>query len=471
MKFLDYINRISCTYIMSAKVTSDEVENTIARGLWSIYDLEELKVLKDKSELGNSLRKSIASTINRELKATKVVNDALGKNSTLFNAYIGSEPSSFERFAKMINILSDANKMNRAFTAAFIDGIKASKGIFEKMNVEMPSYVQESEKRKLGDKLKGFANQIRGLDSKNRDGPTTTDDQRERMRKAFLGGAGGAGARSSGGRSTGGQRGTNPQYTGASDADLSQRFFNANIPGIGPVGPDGQIQRGIVQNAGGGTLDTEIRQRPQAVGTPGTSNFAGEGSDFVAVGPQSVNTAKKTYRLTLPIADAPNLETSQQDNLQSDALFEAFSWVPDGYGLGVENKLHALNRQNETLRYGMEQLFDPRPHVEYAHPRPLPPQFTDDVGPQSLIKEYTHKVRDIREKEKTTSALGKRPLDVMEDVYEQHASAKGLPFPRKAAWCRPVIVKSKTSFMPSIRPPELSTMSGNDSMLFTYQGI
>ncbi len=452
---------------MSVEVTSAEIVNTIARGLWSIYNLDELKVLSDKSELGNSLRKSIASTINTELKATEEVNVAFTKNSTLRQTFTASDPNSFERFASLINILSDAGLMNRSFTNAFVQGINNSADIFVQMGVKKPSY-SEAGLRVLRSKVNAFAGQIRGLDPNNTDGPPTRNDQRDRMRKAFFGGAG---ARSSGGRSSGGQRGTSSQYAGASDADLSQRFFNANIPGVGPVGPDGQIQRGIVQNAGGGTLDTEIRQRPQAVGTPGTSNFSGEGSDFVAVGPQSVNTAKKTYRLTLPVADAPNLQTSQQDNLQSDALFEAFSWVPDGYGLGVENKLHALNRQNEALRYGMEQLFDPRPHVEYAHPRPIPPQFVDDVGPQNLIKEYTHRVRDIREKEKTTSALGKRPLAVMEDVYEQHASAKGLPFPRKAAWCRPVIAKSKSSFMPSIRPAELSTMSGNDSMLFTYQGI
>ena len=449
-----------------------DVTKTLATGLWSIYDLKSLEFLKEKSESGNKLRISIASSINSDLGASKLIEKGLANDASKAKAYDATLPDSFERFTLTMQLLSDANALNDTFTTAFLSALGKTKPI---AGDDMNKLTSARGRLELKQKLTKFVGVIRGIKPTHGNIKQVESDGVKRLREAWssaLGGkSSGAGTGTGSGTSSGSRRGTNSQNASASDEDLSKRFFEANIPGIGPVGPDGRIQRGIVENAGGGQLDTVIKQRPQAVGKPGTDNFSAENSDFVAIGPQSVNTAKKTYRLTLPIADSQNVETSPQENLQSDALFEAFSWVPDGHGLGVENKLHALNRQSEALRFGMEPLYEPRPQVEYAHPRPLPGQFTDDVGAQALIKEYTHKVRNIREEQKTTSTLGKRPLAVMEDDYHQHDSAKQLPTPHKASWCRPVIAPVASTLKPAIRAPELSTISGNDSMLFTYQGI
>lgn len=255
-----------------------------------------------------------------------------------------------------------------------------------------------------------------------------------------------------------------PTGEGGDQTPLSD-LIDSRPRGIGPTDRYGIPSRGATTNVGGGLLDTtttRIREDDPEGRAPG--------GDTIATGPQSVESARKVYRASLPVAGSDAVAMDEEDNLQSDALFEAFSWVPDGYGLGKNNRLHNLNRQNDNIRYGIESLYDPRREQEYANPHNMPPQFEDDRGARQLISDFTQKVRKKREAERSTDLVSKKPLKIFDDAYHRDISFQSLPTSRYPVWSKPII-KTKSSFNPTIRPPEVSHFAGVDKAKFTYQSI
>lgn len=185
------------------------------------------------------------------------------------------------------------------------------------------------------------------------------------------------------------------------------------IPGLGVVGAGGQLNRGIVTNVGGGILDTELKTDDKG--------------DYVSQGPKDVQTATKTLRPKFDIAGGEDVRPNAADNLQSDALFEAFSWVPDGYGLGPYNNLHLLNKQNDQLRFGMESLYQPRMYQEYNPPRHMPRPFADDLSLQELEMEYARRVGISMMETQSVESQQRKPTNVLMDDYNANPSSQDLP--------------------------------------------
>lgn len=175
----------------------------------------------------------------------------------------------------------------------------------------------------------------------------------------------------------------------------------------------GAQTRGIIKNAGGGMLDTRTT----------TDAY---GNDTIVQGPQSVETATKTIRAKLPAANGEMIDPNAPKNLQSDVLFEAFSWVPDGYGLGVNNRLHVLNKQHDNLRFGMERLDQPRAEQPYSHPHAMPAQFMDSVGLDD-INDAFNDIVDRKRTNKLAQEIGRATGSMaLEDDMMSMPSSKGL---------------------------------------------
>lgn len=154
---------------------------------------------------------------------------------------------------------------------------------------------------------------------------------------------------------------------------------NASAQGFDPK--TGQQTRGVITNAGGGIIDTDV----------GTDEI---GDDVITSGPQSVKTATKTLRQRYPEASAQDVQVIQGGG-DSATLFEAFSWVPEGFGLGPSNRLHRLNVQHDNLRFGMEQLDQPRKEEPLAHPHPIPYQFSDTLELRDIGREFLKTVNSF----------------------------------------------------------------------------
>lgn len=255
----------------------------------------------------------------------------------------------------------------------------------------------------------------------------------------------------------------NPTSIGALQDEIlrksQQRAAGARvIPGVGIVDQLNNLSKGITHNAGGGPIDTQIESK------------VGEG-DRVVLGPLSVDTSQNTLRASLPVAGGEQARPRPEDTLQSDSLFEAFSWVPDGYGLGTNNRLHQLNRQVDNVRYGMEPLMQPRDDQELAHPHPLDSRFSDMVPAKNLISEFTRRVRCKREELDAKVTAMSNPPDTQSEIYYKRSySTKGLPCPDRMNFTKPVVL-AKATLRRAYAEPAMSAKTHRDPVVNTLHTI
>lgn len=197
------------------------------------------------------------------------------------------------------------------------------------------------------------------------------------------------------------------------------------VEGLGYKGLDGSFSRGPTTNVGGGRLDTQV-------------STTGERGDAISQGPRSVETATKTLRSKLPIAGGEEVQPTPQDNLQSDALFEAFSFVPDGYGQGENNSLHLQNKQNDSIRFGMEQLSQPRRLEDSNMPHHVQSKWLSAMPLQEIERIYVEKVGRHMLEQQTTQMEMVQPSHVLDNDYNLVPSYKHLPRVRPSPY-QPVV--------------------------------
>lgn len=185
------------------------------------------------------------------------------------------------------------------------------------------------------------------------------------------------------------------------------------VEGLGVVGAGGKLSKGFTTNVGGGEIDTEVEKTTKG--------------DEVTKGPQSVGVATKNLRPSFVIAGGEDVKPDEEANLQSDALFEAFSWVPDGYGLGPANNLHLMNKQNDALRFGMDPLSLPRQLVDTNMPHSFPVQWNESM-PDAMIEQFLDEQEGLEMLiEQGFLAQESNPVKVLDHDYNNFPSYKDLP--------------------------------------------
>ena len=207
---------------------------------------------------------------------------------------------------------------------------------------------------------------------------------------------------------------------------------------LGTVSATGALTRGIVRNMGGGEVDTEVD--------------SGVNGDTIIRGSQSVNTSTKTLRPSFVIAGGEHVKPDEESNMQSNALFESFSWVPDGNGLGPSNQLHLQNKQNDVFRFGMEQLSHPRRLEETGMPHPVPAQWMDAMPTQNIVQSMKLDAGMEAIKEEAIAFQTSNPIYVLDNDYNNSTSSKHLP--RQQAGPSPFegVVDNYRNFLPSYDP-------------------
>lgn len=213
------------------------------------------------------------------------------------------------------------------------------------------------------------------------------------------------------------------------------------IEGLGTIGPTGQLGRGLTRNIGGGLIDTTVQ--------------ADEKGDYVALGPKSATVATKNLRASLEIAGGEDVRPSAEENAQSNTLFEAFSWVPDGYGLGPYNHLHLMNKQNDQLRFGMEEMFQPRLDSPANEPRPMPRPFQNDLTFNELESEYARKIGLGLLETATIENQSKNPIRVIDNDYNLEPGSQDLPRQQSGPSPYIPVIDTHIKLMPARDPPGL----------------
>lgn len=228
------------------------------------------------------------------------------------------------------------------------------------------------------------------------------------------------------------------------------------VPGLGQVSSTGAVTKGLTQNVGGGEIDTQID----------TESAKG---DVVSVGPLSANVATKTMRASFQIAGGEEVRPDFEENLQSDALFEAFSWVPDGYGQGPNNQLHNMNKQNEAFRFGMAPLSLPRMAVDTNMTHEVPDKWSESMPDRMITQLLAEQYGEGILMEEGFLAQEQAPLRVLDNDYNRFPSHKNLPRQHVGPSPFEPVVDNTELYYPSYDPsPMVMASTGfHDSMTGT----
>lgn len=211
--------------------------------------------------------------------------------------------------------------------------------------------------------------------------------------------------------------------------------------GLGTVTGQMTLSKGVTQNAGGGTLATIVDRT--------------EAGDAIVQGPQSVDVAKAILRPQFLVAGGEEVRPNAQEEERSNILFETFSVVPDGYGLGPKNRLHLLNRQNDMLRYGAEPMYEPRVDAPINPPHPIPYGLQESFTLKELEEAYATKIGMELLKARGVSLVEKTPIGVLDDDMNTFPSSKGLKRQSRGPSPYEPVVFNIEDFLPARDPPSL----------------
>lgn len=137
--------------------------------------------------------------------------------------------------------------------------------------------------------------------------------------------------------------------------------------------------------------------------------------------------ASATLRPSFGLAGSDNLRTTPEQNLQSNALFDAFGWVPRGYGLGENNRLALRNQQNDFMRYGMEDLAQPRSYEYTNMPHHVPQQWYNYRTPDQIGQDFQYQYQKDTLEMQTAARQLANPQSVLHHEYNTMPSSRGLP--------------------------------------------
>jgi hypothetical protein len=174
------------------------------------------------------------------------------------------------------------------------------------------------------------------------------------------------------------------------------------------------------RNPGGGIYDTIIgEETPRREVVPG--------GDVITSGPKSTRVDTNTLRARYMIAGYDDVKSGELGDAQSNALFETFSWVPDGYGLGPKNRLHMLNKQHDLIRFGTEMLYQPRMYEEQNIPHAEQEMWQNELPIRTIDRSFADMLDVVQSQKIAESITRNTPMMVHDpDEWNVDASSKGL---------------------------------------------
>ena len=214
--------------------------------------------------------------------------------------------------------------------------------------------------------------------------------------------------------------------------------------GMGEFNPlTGSFMRsGEQTNAAGGTIDTRT----------GTDVELG---DVVTIGPRSVQTGRKTLRPKIPLAGSDAVKGSAMEEGMSNALFEAFSYVPDGYGLGPHNPLHLLNQSTDFIRFGVGNLAEPRSMDPANGIKNDLPMWSNDQPTTFIKAQVMDEAKNILAGASAIAMQDRQPMSTIEDSEDYNVEPSSQALPRLKPTPYETVYFNQRTFLPSTSPAGL----------------
>lgn len=201
--------------------------------------------------------------------------------------------------------------------------------------------------------------------------------------------------------------------------------FNKTAEGREAIAKVDDRQAGLARDT---ALQQEIEK--EAKYNPDVTEVAHgvDGDVVMGADAEPVYTATKTIRPTkIALAGSDLVKSTQGETIQDDILFDTFSWVPDGYGLGPYNSLHLRNKQHDLLRFGMEPMYQPRTQEEQNTCHPQPIEWENSL-PKSVLQNSFVEMLEKQEIEgRGAEVIGMVGSQIIPENVNERGSSKDLP--------------------------------------------
>lgn len=240
--------------------------------------------------------------------------------------------------------------------------------------------------------------------------------------------------------------GSNPtgNGSGSGPAGLGS-FVKSGIPdGMGTKNPltGNFVRSGESFNAGGGIVDTRV------------SSDADTG-DQISLGPGSTKTGTKTLRPKFPMAGEDSVKGTVVEEATSNVVFEAFSVVPPGHGLGPNNTLDKLNQSVDFLRFGVGPLSLPRSaDPEYGIKSEIM-TWENDQAEQFIVAQVKNEANAAMEAAGEAEHQVRNPETFIEDGPDINVTPSSQALPRSRPTPYTTVYDNRRLFLPSTTPSGL----------------
>jgi hypothetical protein len=202
------------------------------------------------------------------------------------------------------------------------------------------------------------------------------------------------------------------------------------------------VRSGQSLNAGGGTVDTRVSSDIDI-------------GDSITQGPGSTQTGTKSLRPKFPIAGGDAVKGTVVEEATSNVIFESFSVVPSGHGLGIDNALDKLNQANDFVRFGIGPLSHPRTYDPENGIKPEIATWNNDQEPEFIVAQVKAEADAVMASEKAEQKQLAQPESFIMDGedYVMEVSSQTLPSHRPEPYR--TVYNNQRMFLPSTTPAGL----------------
>lgn len=166
--------------------------------------------------------------------------------------------------------------------------------------------------------------------------------------------------------------------------------------------------------------------------------------DAIVDSKQSMDTATDTLRPQFKEAPGAAVVPSPKEQVLSDIMFDSFSTVLPGWGLGMQNKMFLMEEERDEKIVNAEPMAEPRQDIgPIQGPDRMPPEWQSLMSRSNRKRLHEQDVREQLNASMLEQRLGTGSLNILgDDVgFLRSISDRGLPRDRESCF-EPVVVNS-----------------------------
>jgi len=166
--------------------------------------------------------------------------------------------------------------------------------------------------------------------------------------------------------------------------------------------------------------------------------------DQIVDAKQSMDSATDTLRPLYGQADARDVIPTKREQILSDIMFDSFSTVLPGWGLGMQNKMFLMEEEREEKLTMAEPLSEPRQDIGPVDgPDRMPPEWKSSISRVNRKRMYRDNIHDDMLAAVVERRIGNGSTNVLgDDVgFLRAVSDRGLPRDRESVF-EPIVMNS-----------------------------